>query len=94
MLGAISHSLVPIRIASFLGFTLGSLSVITALVYLLLKLIYWNEFPTGIAPLVIGMFFMFGVLLLFIGILGEYVGSIHSYVQRRPIVVESERINF
>lgn len=94
MLGVISHSLVPIRIASFLGFALGSLSVITALVYLFLKLIYWNEFPTGIAPLVIGMFFMFGVLLLFIGILGEYVGSIHTYVQRRPIVVERERINF
>ena len=48
----------------------------------------------GVAPIVIGMFFMFGVILLFIGIIGEYIGSIHTYVQRRPIVVERERINF
>ncbi len=94
MLGAISHSLVPIRVASFLGFALGSLSVITALVYLFLKLIYWNDYPAGMAPLVIGVFFMFGILLFFIGILGEYVGSIHNYLQRRPVVVERERINF
>jgi dolichol-phosphate mannosyltransferase len=94
MLGVISHSLVPIRIASIMGFVLGLLSVLTAFIFLILKLFLWNSFPIGVAPIVIGMFFMFGVLLLFIGILGEYIGSIHTYVQRRPTVVESERINF
>ena len=94
MLGVVSHSLVPIRIASFLGFMLGLLSMFAALVFLGLKLFYWNSFPLGVAPIVIGMFFMFGVILLFIGVLGEYIGSIHNYVKKRPIVVEKERINF
>lgn len=94
MLGVVSHSLVPIRLASFVGFALGALSVLAALVFLVLKLLYWEYFPIGIAPIVIGMFLMFGILLFFIGILGEYIGSIHTSVQRRPIVVERERINF
>jgi len=94
MLGVISHSLVPIRIASFLGFVMGSVSIVVALIFFVLKLIFWSSFPLGMAPLVIGMFFMFGILLFFIGLLGEYIGSIHTYVQRRPIVVEKERINF
>jgi len=94
VLGVISHSNVPIRIASLLGFAIGGMSLIVATVYLLLKLLYWDSLPLGIAPIVIGMFFMFGLILLFIGIIGEYVGSIHSYVKNRPIVVEKERINF
>jgi dolichol-phosphate mannosyltransferase len=59
-----------------------------------LKLLFWYSFPVGIAPLVISVFFLFGMMFVFIGILGEYVGSIHTYVQRRPHVVERERINF
>ncbi|KPC52260.1 glycosyltransferase family 2 protein [Amantichitinum ursilacus] len=94
MLGIISHSLIPIRLASLFGFLLGGGSILVALLFLILKLIFWQTFPIGIAPIVIGMFFMFGILLLFIGILGEYIGSIHVYVQKRPIVVEKERINF
>lgn len=94
MLGVVSHSLVPIRIASFIGFALGALSMLTALIFVILKMVFWSSFPIGVAPIVIGMFFMFGVLLLFIGVLGEYIGAIHTYVQRRPIVVERERINF
>lgn len=94
MLGIVSHSKVPIRIAAFAGFTLGMLSVIAAIVFLILKLLYWDSFPMGIAPVVIGMFFMFGILMLFIGILGEYIGAIHTHIQRRPVVVEKERINF
>jgi dolichol-phosphate mannosyltransferase len=94
MLGIVSHSLVPIRFAAFVGFSLGVLSVLAALVFLALKLLYWDSFPIGIAPIVIGMFLMFGILLFFIGILGEYIGSIHTSVQRRPIVVERERVNF
>jgi len=94
MLGVVSHSKVPIRIAAFLGFLLGTLSVLAAIVYLVLKLMYWDQFPFGVAPIVISVFFLFGVQFMFIGILGEYIGSIHTYVQRRPTVVEKERINF
>ena len=94
MLGMVSHSRVPIRIAALVGFLLGALSMLTAFVFLALKLLFWNSFPLGSAPVVIGLFFLFGVQLFFIGILGEYIGSIHTYVQNRPIVVEKERINF
>lgn len=94
MLGIVSHSKVPIRIAAFAGFALGGISVVVAIVFLILKLIFWNSFPLGIAPVVIGLFFLLGIQLLFIGILGEYIGSIHTYIQRRPVVVEKERVNF
>ena len=94
MLGIVSHSKLPIRIAAFLGFSLGLISLLTAIFFTVLKMIYWDAFPLGIAPLVIGLFFMLGIQLMFIGILGEYVGSIHTYLQKRPLVVEKERINF
>lgn len=94
MLGIVSHSLVPLRIASMLGLIIGGISFLVGLLYFVLKLIYWNSFPMGMAPLIIGIFFMFGILFVFIGLLGEYIGSIHTYVKNRPIVVEKERINF
>lgn len=94
MLGIVSHSLVPLRIASMLGLIIGGISFLVGLLYFVLKLIYWNSFPMGTAPLIIGIFFMFGILFVFIGLLGEYIGSIHTYVKNRPIVVEKERINF
>ena len=94
VLGIISHSIKPVRMASLVGFLVGSLSFIFALIFTILKLIYWDSFPLGISPIIIGMFFMFGLILIFIGFLGEYIGSIHTYLQKRPIVVEKERINF
>lgn len=94
MLGIVSHSKVPIRIAAFAGFALGIISLLVAMGFTVLKLLFWNSFPLGIAPLIIGLFLLFGIQLMFIGILGEYVGSIHTYLQRRPVVVEEERINF
>ncbi len=94
MLGIITHSKLPIRIAAFFGLLLGLVSTIVGIVFVILKLIYWDSFPMGIAPVVIGMFFLLGIQLMFIGILGEYVGSIHTYLQKRPLVVEQERINF
>jgi dolichol-phosphate mannosyltransferase len=94
MLGIVSHSKVPIRIAAFTGFALGTISLLVAMGYTILKLLFWDSFPLGIAPVVIGLFFLFGMQLMFIGILGEYIGSIHTYLQRRPVVVEKERINF
>lgn len=94
MLGIVSHSKMPIRIAAFVGFAFGLLSVLAAMVFLVLKLLFWDSIPMGIAPVVIGLFFLFGIQLVFIGILGEYIASIHTYLQNRPIVVENERINF
>ena len=94
ILGIISHSITPIRMASLFGFLVGTLSFIFAFIFTILKLIYWDSFPLGISPIIIGMFFMFGLILIFIGFLGEYIGSIHTYLQKRPIVVEKERINF
>jgi len=94
ILGIISHSIAPIRAAGILGLIMGVLSLLVAFIYAVLKLIFWQNFPIGIAPLIIGFFFMFGLLFIFIGLLGEYIGSIHTYVRNRPIVVEKERINF
>lgn len=93
-LGIISHSKLPIRIASFLGFAIGGLSIITAITFIILKIVFWDSFQHGIAAIVIGMFFLFGLMFIFIGLLGEYIGSIHTYLQNRPVVVEKERINF
>lgn len=94
ILGVISHSIAPIRAAGILGFIMGASSIFVAFIYIILKLLFWQDFPIGLAPLIIGFFFMFGLLFIFIGLLGEYVGSIHTYVRNRPIVVEKERINF
>lgn len=94
MLGIISHSLVPLRLATMLGFLISIFSVFVAAIYLILKLLMWNSFSLGMAPLVIGLFFFSSVQLFFIGIIGEYVGSIHTYSKKRPLVVEQERINF
>lgn len=94
MLGIVSHSLVPIRLATICGFVIGFLSFLVAIFYTIMKLLYWDSFPMGMAPIVIGIFFLFSLLFIFIGLLGEYIGSIHSYVKNRPIVVEKGRINF
>jgi glycosyltransferase involved in cell wall biosynthesis len=94
MLGIVSHSKMPIRIAALTGFALGAISLIVAIAFIVLKLLFWDLYPIGIAPVVVGLFFLLGIQLLFIGVLGEYIGSIHTYVQRRPVVVEKERINF
>jgi glycosyltransferase involved in cell wall biosynthesis len=94
MLGITSHSKVPLRLAAMLGFATAGLSFLVALAYLVAKLLYWNEFQLGIAPLVIGLFFFSSVQLFFIGVIGEYVGAIHTQVLKRPLVVEKERVNF
>ena len=94
MLGITNHSKVPLRLATMLGFAVSFLSLLVALGYLIFKLLYWNEFSLGLAPLEIGLFFFGSVQLFFIGILGEYIGAIHTQVQKRPHVVELERINF
>lgn len=94
MLGIVSHSLVPLRIATMTGFLISLLSVFVAIIYFVLKLIYWGSFSLGMAPVVIGLFFFSSVQLFFVGILGEYLGSVHVYSKNRPLVVEKERVNF
>jgi glycosyltransferase involved in cell wall biosynthesis len=94
MLGITSHSKVPLRIATIAGFVISILSLLVALGYLVAKLMFWNELQMGTAPLLIGIYFFGAVQLTFIGILGEYIGSIHTQVHKRPLVVEKERINF
>jgi glycosyltransferase involved in cell wall biosynthesis len=94
MLGITNHSKVPLRMATMLGFLVSFLSLFVALGYLIYKLLYWNQFNLGLAPLVVGLFFFGSVQLFFIGILGEYIGAIHTQVLKRPPVVELERVNF
>ncbi len=94
MLGITNHSKVPLRLATFIGLGVAAFSFLFGFGYLIYKLLYWNSFQVGTAPLVIGMFFIGAVQLVFLGILGEYIGSIHTQVLRRPLVIEKERINF
>jgi len=94
MLGITNHSKVPLRIAAMAGFTISVLSLLVAFGYLIAKLMFWNELQLGTAPLLIGIYFFGAVQLFFIGVLGEYIGSIHTQVHKRPLVVEKERINF
>ncbi len=96
MLGFISHSKFPLRLASFTGYIIALLSLLISLGYLIYKLVYWNEFKLGLAPLVIGVFFFSSIQLIFIGVIGEYVGAIWSqlHLKDRPLVIEKERINF
>lgn len=94
MLGMTSHTKLPLRLATFAGFTLSALSMMVALAYLVAKLCFWDSFTLGTAPIIIGIFFFASVQLFFIGILGEYIGAIHTQVMKRPLVVEKERVNF
>lgn len=94
MLGITSNSKIPLRLATMLGFLLGTLSLIIALAYLVYKLIFWKSFSLGLAPLIIGLFFFSSVQLFFIGIIGEYLAIIYTKVINRPLVIEDKRINF
>ncbi len=94
MLGITNHSKVPLRLATMFGFCLSGLSLLVAGVYFIAKLLFWSTFNMGMAPLIIGLFFFSSVQLFFIGIIGEYIGSIHTQVLNRPLVIEKERINF
>ena len=94
MLGFVNHSKVPLRLASFIGFGMSAISFIIGLIYLALKLLFWRYFEWGLAPLIVGIFFLGAVQLFFIGVLGEYIGAIYTQIKRRPLVIEKERINF
>ena len=94
MVGLTSHSKVPLRLATMLGFLMSVFSMFVGAGYFVYKLFFWNSFSVGIAPLVIGMFVFASVQLFFLGIVGEYIGAIHRQVYKRPMVIEKERLNF
>lgn len=94
ILGITNLSKVPLRLVVFVGFIFAGLSLFAGFAYLIAKLVFWNSFELGLAPTMVGLFFLGSVQLISLGIIGEYIGSIHSIVQNRPLVTEKERINF
>ncbi len=94
LLGIVHHSKAPLRLATVTGFFIAFLSVLAGFGYLVYKLLFWNQFSVGVAPLVIGMFFLSSVQLVFIGVLGEYLGAVWTHVRKHPHVFERERLNF
>jgi glycosyltransferase involved in cell wall biosynthesis len=94
MLGITSYSKIPLRLAAMGGFILSAVSLLMSIVFFIAKLVFWSSFNVGMAPVLIGLFFFSSVQLFFIGLLGEYIGSINTRVMKRPLVVEKERINF
>lgn len=94
MLGITNHSKIPLRLMAMSGFLLAFLSLLVALFFFVAKLVYWDSFSLGTAPILIGIFFFGAIQAFFIGVLGEYIGSIHTQVRNMPLVVEMERINF
>ena len=93
MLSVTSYTKVGLRLATIFGSLCAGLSLAVALVYLVMKLIWWDRFPAGMAPMLIGMLFLGSIQLFFIGLLGEYIMSINQRVMKRPLVIEEERIN-
>ena len=94
MLGITNHSKVPLRLMVMGGALLAGLSLLAAFGFLIAKLVFWDSFQIGIAPLLISLFFFSSVQILFLGMLGEYLGSVHTQMRNMPLVVEAERVNF
>lgn len=93
MLGITNLSKVPLRLVAFCGFVCALMSFLAGVFYFIYKLVFWSSFTVGVAPLVLGLFFMGSVQMIALGIIGEYIGSIHTMAQNRPLVTEKERIN-
>ena len=94
MLGFTSYTKTGLRLASITGFIFSILSFLIAIAYLIYKILYWQWFSVGIAPLVIGIFFLGSIQLFFLGFIGEYIMAINTRVMNRPLVVEEDRVNF
>ena len=94
MLSITSYTKAGLRLATIFGSICSAVSMIVAIVYLVLKLVYWDRFAAGMAPLLIGMRFLGSVQIFFIGLVGEHILTINARVMKRPLVVEEERINF
>jgi len=93
-LALVKHSKLPLRYLTFVGFIFSILSLFTSIFFLFYKLIFWNSFELGIAPIIIGLFFLISIQLFFLGFIGEYLMQILSHQRKLPLVIEKERINF
>ena len=93
MLGITSYTKIVMRFATISGFLISGISFLVAMYYLIMKLIFWNKFPLGTAPIIISIFFLGSIQLFFIGFLGEYILNINTRVMKRPLVIEEKRIN-
>ena len=94
MLSFTSYTKAGLRVATIMGFIMAAMSIVVAMIYLILKLLYWDRFPVGIAPILLAVLILGSVQLFFIGFLGEYVLSINKRIMGRPLVIEEERLNF
>jgi glycosyltransferase involved in cell wall biosynthesis len=94
MLGITNHSKIPLRLVAIAGFVLSVISFMLGLAFLMAKLLFWNSFSLGTAPSLIGIFFLGSAQMLFLGVIGEYIGFMHTKMRNFPLVVELERINF
>ena len=92
--GIVRHSNIPIRLVTYVGFFFSFVSLCIGFFFLFYKLLFWNSFQLGVAPIVIGTFFGIGLQIFVLGVLGEYINIILTLVRKKPLVVESERINF
>ena len=90
----VNTSKLPLRLATFIGAIVAFVSFLIALFYLVMKLVFWDSYDIGMATLVIGLFFFGAVQIMFVGIVGEYVGEILSRMSVKPMVIEKERLNF
>lgn len=94
MLGITSYSKIVLRLATIFGFISSIITFILGFITLITKLLNWNNYPIGVAALMVGVFFIGSVQLFFIGLIGEYILNINSRVMKRPLVIEEKRINF
>lgn len=94
MLSFTSYTKIGLRLATILGFIFSAIGFIVALVYLILKLIYWNTFAAGTAPMLIGVFLFSSIQLFFIGLMGEYIMNMNTRIMHKPLVIEEKRLNF
>lgn len=94
MLSFTSYTKIGLRLATFIGFGLSAVSVVIAIIYFILKLVHWNDFPAGMTPILLGVFVIGSMQLFFIGLLGEYIMNMNARLMNRPLVIEQERINF
>ena len=94
MLSFTSYTKAGLRAATIIGFLMSAISMVIAVVYLIMKLIYWDRFVAGMTPVLLCVCVLGSVQLFFIGFLGEYVLSINKRMMKRPLVIEEERINF
>ena len=94
LLGIVKSSKLPLRLITLLGLGVSGASFLAGLYYLSMKLLHWNAFQAGLGPLLVGLFFLMGLLFFCLGFIGEYIGVIFTHVVRRPLDIEQERLNF